>query len=191
MKRPLTREDLELWIAVTRTVTPRPGRAALANLAPPDAPTAAGDSPEVRSLGDHEKPQKGPFRPHALPLAPLERRLKQRLARGQIEIDRRIDLHGMRQEEAHAALRAFLRRAGNEGARVVLVVTGKGGAANGWEAASHDGRGVLRRNVPHWLAEPDLRNVVLGFEEAARTHGGAGALYVRLRGRVRSEGGAG
>jgi DNA-nicking Smr family endonuclease len=39
----------------------------------------------------------------------------------------------------------------------------------------------LRRIVPHWLGAPDLRAVVLGFEEAGRAHGGAGALYVRLR----------
>ncbi|HEX5866107.1 MAG TPA: Smr/MutS family protein, partial [Beijerinckiaceae bacterium] len=42
-------------------------------------------------------------------------------------------------------------------------------------------RGVLRRVVPHWLRLPDLRPLVVGFEEAAVRHGGAGALYVRLR----------
>ena len=40
---------------------------------------------------------------------------------------------------------------------------------------------MLRRSVPHWLPEPELRGIVLGFEEAPRHHGGGGALYVRLR----------
>jgi DNA-nicking Smr family endonuclease len=60
-----------------------------------------------------------------------------------------------------------------------LVVTGKG-SKDGLDF-SHDERGVLRRMVPHWLAAPDLRHIVLGFTEAARRHGGEGALYVRLR----------
>ena len=58
------------------------------------------------------------------------------------------------------------------------VVTGKGGPT--YDDAFSE-RGVLRRSVPHWLRAPELRTVVLGFEEAARHHGGAGALYVRLR----------
>ena len=57
----------------------------------------------------------------------------------------------------------------------MIVVTGKGRASS-WM----DEPGVLRRLAPHWLRAPDLRAVVLGFEEAAR-HGGAGALYVRLQ----------
>ena len=59
---------------------------------------------------------------------------------------------------------------------LAIVVTGKGRASS-WM----DEPGVLRRLTPHWLRAPDLRNVVLGFEEAGRAHGGAGALYVRLR----------
>jgi DNA-nicking Smr family endonuclease len=106
---------------------------------------------------------------------PIDRRLKQRLARGQIEIDGRIDLHGRTLNEAHAALLRFLHRAQGEGARIVLVITGKGGPD------PERGRGVLRRQVPLWLTLPDLRSYVLAVEEAHIAHGGAGALYVRLR----------
>ena len=66
------------------------------------------------------------------------------------------------------------------GARLVIVVTGKGGPQGSerlWDAE----RGVLKRLTPHWLRDPDMRTVVLGFEEAGRAHGGSGALYVRLR----------
>ena len=110
--------------------------------------------------------------------APIDDRTKRRLVRGSMPIDERLDLHGLTQEAAHSALRHFLVAARSRGARMVLVITGKG--KTGSAAAVHD-RGVLRRAVPHWLSDPVLRPIVVGFEEAHLTHGGAGAIYVRLR----------
>jgi DNA-nicking Smr family endonuclease len=86
----------------------------------------------------------------------------------------------MRQSEAHAALHRFLVRAQERGYGMVLVITGKGGAAEAGNGPSGE-RGVLRRMVPHWLRLADLRPLVLGFEESSPHHGGSGALYVRLR----------
>ena len=102
------------------------------------------------------------------------------MARGTLAIDGRIDLHGMTQMAAHDRLHRFLRDAQAGGARIVLVITGKGrpGSEDG---APGEERGVLRRRVPQWLAEPAVRGIVLGFEEAHRSHGGGGALYVRIR----------
>jgi DNA-nicking Smr family endonuclease len=88
-----------------------------------------------------------------------------------------IDLHGMRRQEAFVALREFLARAQSEGARLVLVVTGKG--ARG--ALGEGTPGILRQSVPNWLREPLYHAIVVGFEEAQRPHGGAGAFFVRLR----------
>ncbi|GJE69730.1 Smr/MutS family protein [Methylorubrum podarium] len=119
----------------------------------------------------------------ASPGAPgLERRERRGLERGTLTIEARIDLHGLYQAEAHAALVGFLLRARAAGHARVLVVTGKGGEDfGGRDRGGFSERGVLRRSVPHWLRGPELRGLVLGFEEAARHHGGAGALYVRLR----------
>jgi DNA-nicking Smr family endonuclease len=103
--------------------------------------------------------------------------MRQKLARGSEPIDARIDLHGMTQADAHAALTHFLRGAQHDGARVVLVITGKG-ARN---ADPHAERGVLRRMVPHWLESAALRPYVVGFESAGAGHGREGALYVRVR----------
>jgi DNA-nicking Smr family endonuclease len=120
-----------------------------------------------------------PAAPVPPPLAPgLERRVRLALRRGALQVDARIDLHGMYQAQAHDALIGFLMRARASGHTNVLVVTGKGGL--GYDDAFSE-RGVLRRSVPHWLRASEMRSVVLGFEEAARHHGGAGALYVRLR----------
>jgi DNA-nicking Smr family endonuclease len=116
----------------------------------------------------------------APPLAPIGRRERAQLSRGRKEIDARIDLHGMTQIRAHRALFGFLQRAHHEGLTFVLVITGKG-KVGGAEVE----RGVLRRQVPLWLALPEFRTLVVGFEEAHVGHGGEGALYVRVR-RVRS-----
>jgi DNA-nicking Smr family endonuclease len=105
----------------------------------------------------------------------MERRVRQRLARGLEPIDGSLDLHGKTQAQAHGELLRFLRRSQFEGARFVLVITGKGSRAD----SSEDG--VLKRQVPLWLAQPELRRYVAGLEQAHVRHGGVGALYVRLR----------
>jgi DNA-nicking Smr family endonuclease len=107
------------------------------------------------------------------------------LRRGRQGIEGVVDLHGLRQSEAHQVLRGFLHRSQAAGLKVVLVITGKGGAPT--DDSPFGERGVLRRMVPHWLRLPDLRPVVVGFEEAAAHHGGGGALYVRLRRSTRGE----
>jgi len=192
MKRRLSKEELSLWLLVTRTIKPRPGvltpeepPAELLSATLATVPAEASPNPKEHAA----KPGKALPRSSPLPLAPLERRLRQRLSRGQISIDLKIDLHGMRQDEAHAALRGFLARARTGEAKVVLVVTGKGANTQRHESGYGYEGGVLRRTVPHWLSAPELRHVVLGFEEAAPCHGGSGALYVRLRS-ARTAGGA-
>jgi DNA-nicking Smr family endonuclease len=180
--RRLSDEEIALWVEVAKSVAKRRG----ASLPTPSSPSPSAAPPwpaaapmPIAAAGSRKPP--GPP-----PLAPLERRLKRDLARGRVAVDTAIDLHGMTQAEAHRALRGFLVYAQSQGHRLAIVVTGKGGAKPQSGAASwFDEPGVLRRLVPHWLREADLRGVVLGFEEAGRAHGGAGALYVRLRRRER------
>jgi DNA-nicking Smr family endonuclease len=107
-------------------------------------------------------------------VAPLDRKSRQKIARGRHSIDARLDLHGHTQAEAHDVLLRFLRVTQAKGGRVALVITGKGGRGE------HD-RGVLKRAVPMWLGLPEFREIVIGFDSAAIGHGGEGALYVRLR----------
>ena len=92
-----------------------------------------------------------------------------------------LDLHGMTQALAHGALQRFVRRLHAEGAQLAVVITGKGRVSR---PDAFGGAGVLRRHVPDWLRAPDLRAMVIGFEEAAAPHGGAGALFVRIRRRA-------
>lgn len=168
-KRPraLSGEERALWRAVTREIKPLRARKivdqeAMAVSAPP-APA----KPSRKKTPAPAPPAKTPA------LSPLDRRARQRVARGVTGIDARIDLHGMTQERAHAALLRFVRNAQANDAKLLLVITGKG--------AREGERGVLRRVVPQWLALPDMRAFVVGFETASIRHGGEGALYVRVR----------
>jgi DNA-nicking Smr family endonuclease len=174
-RRLLSYEERVLWTMVTKSVAPM--HDAVPELDEPASPTSP---PPKRATPKHmPSPPSAPARSSAPPLTPLGRRMRQRVARGREPIDARMDLHGLTQAEAHAALARFLRSASARGARLVLVITGKG---------ERDGeRGVLRRQVPHWLALPEFREWVIGFEDAHMAHGGEGALYVRLR-RLRGAG---
>jgi DNA-nicking Smr family endonuclease len=171
--RRLRDEERKLWGHFTRSVAPL-GRPP----APADPPPAAA-APKAKSA-THPRPlarAAAPAARAAARLEPFDRRLKQRLARGTESIDARIDLHGRTQSEAHAALLSFLRKAQGDGAKFVLVITGKGGGArDDWSK-----RGVLKRQVPQWLKLPEFRGYVVGFEDAYIGHGGAGALYVRIK----------
>jgi len=169
-RRHLSEEEEALWDGFARSIRPlrRSQKTPAREKAPPPA---AAKTP---------RPQR-PAAPPAPPLAPLERRLKQRVASGRAPIDARIDLHGLTQDQAYAALLHFLEQARADGGRIALVVTGKGGKGGG---GSHDRageRGVLRRQVPLWLELPAFRALVVGFDNAHAGHGGDGALYVRLR----------
>jgi DNA-nicking Smr family endonuclease len=175
--RRLTEEERRLWASVADGVEPlRRGkrkavpRAAEDPVSPSPVPDAA---LQIRMAARAPARPKAPA-PSAPALAPLARRERQRLARGSTAIDGRMDLHGMTQAQAHGALQRFLAAARDRGATFVLVITGKGGATG-------EGRGVLRRQVPLWLALPEFRALVAGFEAAHLGHGGEGALYVRLR----------
>lgn len=176
--RGLSDEETELWLAVAASVQRRPGSTLPGSLAKPK---------RAEILDVSTEPAAGPIqqelrRPPPLPtLSPLEQKLRQKLSRGRQAIDAAIDLHGFRQDQAHRILRQFLIGAQAKGARVVLVVTGKGETNMNLLGPTTEGRGILRRMVPLWLALPEFRAMVSGYGEAAQQHGGAGALYVRLR----------
>jgi DNA-nicking Smr family endonuclease len=185
--RLLTAQEIELWRSVAQTVEPRQG-STLPQSTPVEAPLQAPAAPAAKSAKPRPKSIVAPYSPPQsrprsgpLPLAPIEPKYRKKVARGQVGIERVMDLHGLNQAEAHSALRGFLRLAQADRLRLVLVVTGKGQRA--YLATPDRDAGVLKRSVPNWLREHDLRDIVLGFEEASQGHGGAGALYVRLRSR--------
>ncbi len=180
-------EDDALWNRIAESVTPLRRKASIptrpkpapkpdredeahaapkpARAVPPTLRQAAPSKPADRSAGD---------------FAGIAGRQADRLKRGRLPIDRRIDLHGMTRAEAHLALQTFLLSAANSGARCVLVITGKGSRSPADEYGRH-GEGTIRSALPGWLNMPPVRDHVLGFNPAQPKDGGSGAFYVLLK----------
>ena len=132
----------------------------------------------------------------------LDRSSAERLRRGKMPIEGRLDLHGMTQVQAQGRLNSFITQAARAGKRHLLVITGKGlskgGAShsdhrdelwneqrgeqgNGHASGRRNREGVLRRMVPEWLGAGELAGFVLAFSYAQKRDGEHGALYVLLR----------
>jgi len=169
-KRDLTDEERILWNLIARTTTPLRGK----SIAEPE-PVAKQPAPPAAG---HTEVAPQPAKVAPAPTAKrqiqhLDRTTQKKIAKGRLPLEARIDLHGLRQDAAHSLLQSFLRRAHDGGVRYVLVITGKG--------SSSASDGVLKRSVPGWFSTPAFRDLVSGYEDASRGHGGEGALYVRLR----------
>lgn len=174
--------DWHLWLEVSQTVSPLRPQRPIVNLDTEPLPIPApAPAPKRHRLLPAMAPYQSDGRPGKQPRAGIEPNLKQRLQRGREEIDGTIDLHGMRQVEAHAALTRFIHARSARGDRTLLVITGKGLKKLGDDAAVIVERGVLRAMLPVWLTEPNLAPLVAGWDSAAQGHGGDGAFYVRLR----------
>ena len=173
------RDAADLWRWATRDAKPFPGRRA-------NVPDATRSDRERGERKRPELPRKmAPVDPAAEPdldvvevrrgRAPgIDRRTAERMRRGQLAIEARVDLHGMTRAEARNVLDEFLARAWSDGRRSVLIITGKG-------QRSERGAGVLRDAVPQWLREGPNRTRVLGLSPAQPKDGGEGAFYVLLR----------
>jgi DNA-nicking Smr family endonuclease len=183
-------DDVHLWRAVADSARPLHSKRARSRPALPSIPSASTPPPARPTSKAAMSPAlgaRGRFAPNpaARPLPVLhpgaapgvDRATAARLRKGEIAIDATLDLHGLTQKEAHAALVGQITRAHGLGRRCLLVITGKGGKPDTEGRTS----GVLRANVPRWLNEPPARAHVLAFAAAQLRHGGQGALYVLLR----------
>jgi DNA-nicking Smr family endonuclease len=182
--------DFHLWTAVASTIDPlrRKGLLKMGNV-PLPLPVEEPPAVTVTKAPPKRQAPRKPFLPPyqaPLPSANLPERavdpaIRKKVGRGRIEIDGRIDLHGMTQNQARSALHGFIHARFNRGDRTVLVITGKGLKTDNDYIAAMTERGVLRTMLPIWLNEPSLSPMVSGWSVAARGHGGEGAWYVRLR----------
>lgn len=167
--RTVSDAESDLWLEVTDDVEPLAGAGAQESL------SLDTEKPLAPRKSSAQTP--APVVPSAPPelihgAAPgLDRATQQKMRRGKIDIEARIDLHGMTQNEAHHVLSDFLYDSQAAGRRAVLVITGKGAG----------GEGVLRAAVPNWLNEGENRKMVRAFSHAAPKDGGNGALYVLLK----------
>ncbi|KAB2849600.1 MAG: DNA mismatch repair protein MutS [Hyphomicrobiaceae bacterium] len=183
----------ELWDIIKSRVEPLKGRRDRVHHAAVTQTRAGEPTPKPAARKpDRQRPQSPisrhePAPPSTSARTPppfdIERKKARRLAGGKLPIEAVLDLHGMRQDEARAALHRFLHQAQARRIKFVKIITGKGAAGRqdqvgGWREPEP---GVLRRQVPRWLAEPSLRPLIVGTSEAGPRHGGSGALYVEVR----------
>ena len=176
MKRRLSPEDQELWDHVTAGITPRRRRIAKPEVN--EARQLAPPAPAVRRPAVKVKPQpvkepKTALIPAADPFAAprLDGKRARNFLKGALQIEGRIDLHGLTLDHAHKALAGFLMQARGRDHRMVLVITGKGAGKGG----------ALKRLVPLWLSAPPFDAMIAGLSVAQPHHGGEGALYLYLR----------
>lgn len=186
-KKTLSADDRILWGKVARTTNALPGR--MAEVEAFEQSIAEAEEAEQKPIVKEAAPAlrkavtthsfadmtyQAPPQPKPAPgrHQPLERPVKRKIAKGRLELEARIDLHGMFQDEAHVLLQSFIRRAHERGLRHVLVITGKG--------SSMGSEGALKRAVPMWFGQPEFRSLISSWEASAQHHGGDGALYVRL-----------
>jgi len=181
-KKYLSVEDRILWGRVARSTRPMPGKSVdaiareLEDFAALLDPAPVQETPRTKPDSSAPPFEPTPSKRAVSPPKAIDSPTRQKIAKGRLPIEGKVDLHGLTQSEAHSLLLSFLRRAFGDGRRYVLVVTGKGSPSRG--------TGVLRQAVPGWLSTPPFRTLVSGHEQAARHHGGEGALYIRLRKQV-------
>lgn len=180
-KKGMSHEDRILWGKVARSVRALPGRMEslgefeqLLNGEKNDEPAAKrrrlkSDPAEVQEMPSTRQQPSGTHHP-------IERPVTRKISKGRLALEARIDLHGLVQSEAHSLLHSFIVHAHERGMRHVLVITGKG--------SSLGSEGALKRAVPMWFSKPEFRFLISGYEQAARNHGGDGALYVRLKRKI-------
>ena len=174
----LSGDDELVWYAVTQSVKPLKGREKLKNPLG-DKPVKLAPTPKYAVPTETSQAHVRPLPELSHGAGPgLDKATAKRMRRGQMQIEGRIDLHGMSQTQAHRALEAFIEASWHAGRREVLVITGKG--------TQRDGSiGVLRQQVPRWLNDSPNRARVVAFSHAAPKDGGEGALYIRLKRRGR------
>jgi DNA-nicking Smr family endonuclease len=175
--------DRNLWDEVARSIKPLGKRALKMSASSVSLPKQPVQILPQKASTPKISLNKGPP-----PITGFDRRTEQKLMRGKVEIESRLDLHGMGLDEARMRLLDFISHRRMEGNRLVLVITGKGASPfsshtlhgrNNFYAPEREGR--LRRQLPEWLQEAQFRVHVSGFQQAHPRHGGGGAFYVKLR----------
>ncbi len=177
-------DDSALWQRVTETVNPlKSNRITTKTVtsaditiefeAPPKQPRQYKPQPRQTKIGAQARSSQGDLG-HGT-AAGVDKRTNQRLIRGKMAVEARLDLHGHTKEMAHRELESFIKGSFSAGRRCVMIITGKGLRLESGEI------GVLRQAVPQWLNSPALRPMVLAYSHATPKDGGEGALYVLLK----------
>jgi DNA-nicking Smr family endonuclease len=196
--RDVSEEEATLWKAMTSDIKPLENRSRHEHppVAPKETPERRNAAHEVTSpcadrlkqfsietklteTKSHPPARHDDHRKERSPI--MDGRAFERLRKGKIPIDATLDLHGMNQPQAHAALNAFIQRSASQNLRCLLIITGKGSEDGRRTPFTHQFKGVLRERLPEWLRQSPISSFVLEFHIARQKHGGEGAFYVYLK----------
>ncbi|MEO5938222.1 MAG: Smr/MutS family protein [Sphingomonas sp.] len=177
----LNPDEAALWARVMATVTPLPGAKSVKPVGGvgwgvPQAAAAVvrtHPSPSPKEEGLKKKSS-----PKTVPGTTLDGAWDRRLARGSVEPDTTVDLHGHTLGSAHGMLDAALERSRLRGDRVILLITGKPPRPS---SERPHARGAIRAAVGDWLHASRHAEAIAAVRGASPRHGGAGALYIVLR----------
>ena len=181
-KNKLHRSDKSLWDDYTKDIKP------LRKDNSQDTPHIIDDENEAEDIYsgniEHESfqtsPQQKKINNKTQP-DQLDRRTEEKLRKGKLPLDGRIDLHGLSKAKAHETLSTYLIQTYHSKKRTILVITGKGNSTKTSEEWLTPSTGILKQAVPEWLNQKPLNEIVLKFTYATPKDGGSGALYVYLK----------
>jgi DNA-nicking Smr family endonuclease len=174
--------DFRLWKDFTRDIDPleEPDWEALEALINKESPRDVIMKPDIL-MPTRTAPNQRESLKHAIKgPTQLDARTEARLRRGKLPIDGKLDLHGYRQEEAHALLNRFVTEAYRREKRCLLVITGKGKSTAGG-AIFDVPDGVLKQKLPIWASLHPISELILKILPATQGHGGGGAFYIYLK----------
>ena len=179
--RKLSAQEAELWARLAKTVVPISGDA------PVTPPPAYGQLQRIQQPGPARRGDSPAY--SAQPPAPrttaisgehgLDTGWDRKLARGLVDPDFTLDLHGCTLDAAHGRLMHGIVQAKGMGARLILLITGKPRPADPADRSSR--RGAIRSKVIDWLAASEHALDIAAMRGAHRRHGGQGALYIILK----------
>lgn len=191
--RGLKPEERELWTRFAKNVKPldeeRLKRLEREDIEPPKPKALPIPQTQPLKTGALQRDLMREMAQRPKSRVPVDRSPEKKVRRGQVEVEARLDLHGMTTAHARQALLGFLHRCRSGGMRTVLVITGKGAGARAlderrfqpWRPDERALPGILRRSFTQWMRDPDFALLASGYAEANRRHGGSGAFYVMLR----------
>lgn len=186
--RKLTAEEAALWAKVARTVEPliasRPGK----EVQPGDGVGSTAETPlQVRATPPAPSPKRVTSAPpprsgedrRQLDRTTLDASWDRRLARGLVAPDFTLDLHGATLDAAYSRLEHGLALALAQGARLVVLVTGRSRPVDAADRGQR--RGAIRAKFMDWLANGSHASKIAAIRPAHPRHGGAGAVYIVLK----------
>jgi len=191
-KKPLSTDDKDIWEQVRRTLTPlRPKKIKLQMPEPPLVPLRAKVKPVLKPLSKIGRSVAEPAIRFDLAQDPMlglagqrrvmDQRTHEKMRKGKLRPEARLDLHGMFASPAQVALLGFVRHSHSAGKRLILVITGKGSKSHAEAGIMPSRQGILRQSLPQWLSSAEMRSMILQITPAHLRHGGSGAYYIYLK----------